>query len=179
MYKLKVEVKSRSEAKILGHRVREFLVGEQFSASFSITNIGDISYPGGNMTITIPWLKDVEVRGPFVLPTLGSGERTDLPPWTTDVFRAGFGLFLCEINANGGGEVEWVDANGNRRFPSTAIGSVNCQTKDEIYTLWALIVSTASVCVIVIEKLPAAAQIVWSFLQFIWQILHLFLSTLN
>jgi hypothetical protein len=155
MHTLQVEALPTSKAKFHGYELKEFLVGEQFSVSFLVTNTGDTPFPGGKLMISIPWEERVRFKRDFELPSLQRGERHHTTQWITQVVRSGLGLFLCEATSvsKGQGAVTVSDKEGNIGQIDVVIGTIFCQTKEEVYTLWALYAAIASLALLVLEKL--------------------------
>lgn len=153
LHKLRVEVITQSEARFLRvKRLKSIVVGEPYKIGFSVTNIGDGDFPGGEAIIAIRWGVNQVVNGAFSIPQMKRDEVIIHDPITTHALTEGFGLVFFNVKSSDGANVKVVDPQESPRSQTGSIATIRTQTWEEIYTFWALIVSAAGLTIIAAEK---------------------------
>ncbi|MGD0645923.1 MAG: hypothetical protein ABSA75_13535 [Candidatus Bathyarchaeia archaeon] len=119
-----------------------YVVGSVIEVSWEVTNVDSRPFPGGMLTITM-----VPANGQFVQatykvdPLLPNGKQVmnknpNGSPYTTNVLSSGFTLFQAYV-AN----VDIYSPPTEYRDPRTSFLSILGKSKEEVYTLFALIVA--------------------------------------
>lgn len=136
MHKMKVEVLTSSEAKIMFRRLGSFVRGEPFSVSCRYTNMGDYVFPGGKASLIVEWPNGQRVIfREIVLPKLEPNSSFLIKLGETDALSEGFALFFCDVLPNDRQPVKIFDANGNERPPPYSISSIRVKTWEELHLL--------------------------------------------
>jgi hypothetical protein len=153
-------------------RLKSIIVGEPYKIAFLITSIGDGAFPGGEAIILIRWGINQGVNIVFSLPQMERDKVVMHDPITTHALTEGFGLVFFNVKSSDGAIVKIVDPQETPRSQTGSIATIRTQTWEEIYTFWALIVSTAGLVIVATAELPQAIQNVCQFLRFLWRILY-------
>ena len=154
-YKLLIEARTKSKAKILGIPVKSFLEGERYSVSFAVANLGLEPFPGGELFARIEWPTRQIVLFPHTLPKIMPSHSVLTKEEESDVLSKGYGLFFCEIASSDGEHVRLLKF-GKNPIPITSknesFGSVHGKTSEELYEFWGMLVAAISLLIIAAEK---------------------------
>ena len=157
-YKLLIEAKTESRAKILGIRVRSLLEGQRYCVSFIVTNLGEQSFPSGTMDVALGHYESqlgsyiTDIKLPEILPKesveVGKGEGVIS-------FR---GTALFEIHKIQSSDKKEVFPFKHPQNPKKidwgqAFSSIHATTSDEIYQFWAMVIAAISLSIIALEKI--------------------------
>jgi len=154
-HEIMLKTETKSKAKILGKRVKSYLVGQEFEVTVELTNKGSAVFPGGSFTVSIEWPNGQTVRTSYQISMLNLGEVRKLPPFTTGALSRGFATFTLESSpANDGKPVNFHKPSGEL-IPSGPPGtvysfySILAKEPEEIYEFWGMIIAAVSLAFLV------------------------------
>jgi len=155
MYKLLLQVESKSKATILGKSLRDYLVGQNFRATYKLTNIGDQLFPGGFFAVEIRWPNGQFENTPYTIPQLAPSESKLAEPQSDwGVLSRGFALFyLVDTRDNNGKDIIFYSGPNDTIPRSVSFYSILGKDPEELYQYWAMIVGAAALVILVGEKL--------------------------
>lgn len=156
---LVLKVESKSKAKILGKRVKSYLVGQDFEVTYRIENIGDGEFAGGIVKILISWPNGQGEITPYTIPLLKGGDERPLEPSpsTWGVLSRGFALFsLLDAKYHFGRPIT-IYKDEENQIPmgkqAPAFYSVLGKEPEEIYEFWGMIISAIALVILVGDKI--------------------------
>jgi hypothetical protein len=151
---LLLEVESESKARVLGKRVKHYLVGQEFEAVYKLTNTGNQNFPGGTFSVVIHWPNGQYESTTYTIPPLIPKEtRAAVPKSKWGVLSRGFALFyLTDAKDNTGKSIS-INKSAHNPIPKTvSFYSVLGKEPEELYQYWALIVALVALLILVGEK---------------------------
>jgi len=171
MYKLVLKVETEP-MKIRGFKLKSYIVGRGFKVVFSLTNEGDETFLGGNMTIQILWANRQFYEPNYRIPEIKPGEtkqaiynNSNEPFSILAVPTSGYGFFYLQKTSS-------IDNKPLIIYESPdsdhGIGRKNvfytilCKDPEELYQYWAMIFAIASLLIIVMEKVFHLIQLIIS-----------------
>lgn len=160
-YRLILAASTESKARVLGIRRKVYLRGELFTITFEIQNPMDIDFPGGRFRAAIVFpTKQVEYVRNVAIPKLAPGKNWQSESFSFNALAEGYALVyprdLDVVDGRNSTIGHWVDAEGREiewDIEATAIHGFHVETRRDYYTYYALLVSTASLAILVFERL--------------------------
>lgn len=159
-YRLTLAAFTESKARVLGIRRKVYIRGELFTITFQIHNPMDIDFPGGTFRAAIVFpTKQAEYVRNVTIPRLAPGKNWKSGSFEFTALAEGYALVyprdldVDEMNNTIG---HWVDAEGREimwDIEPIAVHGFHVETRRDYYTYYALLVSTASLAILVFEKL--------------------------
>jgi len=155
MYKLIIEARIKSKAKIFGVLIPQYVFGENFEVFYIIKNIGkDTVSPKGRFLVEIIWqgttLKETQW---YDIPTLKYGEDhyTGKGEWGV---LSHLGTFhITNVESDEDPNIKLNTFSGIEITPIYVIGAIFGSTKEGVYEYWALVIASFGFLVIVVEKI--------------------------
>ena len=143
-------------------RITSYFVSDEFKLGFSLTNIGDEIFPGGNMTIMILWPNRQFFKPSYRIPEIKPKETkkatdviTDEPINILRILASGYGLFYLK-NTSTIEKKPFIlyDSPDSDRgiWRDYAFHSILGKEPEELYQLWALWAAVFSLLILVSEK---------------------------
>lgn len=154
MYKLVLQVESRSRGKVLGKEVKDYLVGQNFEVEYKFQNIGDQPFPGGSFSVVINWSNGQFEQTTYTIPALAPKEiKLAEPKSIWGVLSRGFALFfLVNAHNSNGNEISIFRDEKDELPKLVSFYSVLGKEPEELYQFWALIAAVGSLIILVGEK---------------------------
>jgi hypothetical protein len=151
-HSLSIEITTTSHAKIFRKRIKSYIVREPFSVSIKFRNLANKIFPGGYLTLLIAWPNGQGVSYDVSIPSIQPNEEKLVDLGETEALANGFGLIFCKTwKASDGQPIRVFDAQRRLVDPKIAIYSIPVKTWEEIYSFWALIITVASLVIVVID----------------------------
>lgn len=160
MFSIIAKAQTKSTARLLRFfKTRKILLGERFSLTLELTNIGD-PFSGGLLEVWVEWPNGQLVHYQQALQPLGKDEALTIERWNWEALTPGYALFYIRITAFIDEKSEEVAIFRSKDMPlprlpdgrPSSFHSLFAVAKEEIYQYYALLVAIASLLIIVIEK---------------------------
>lgn len=155
-YKLLIEAKTESKAKVLGIPVKSFVEAQKFTQSFILTNLGKEPYLGGKLFIRIDWASQQRVDSEYEIPEILPKESYSTLERVEGVLSRGYGLIsVRSLSCEDGGPVK-LFRNPEKPFPldsGVAFHLVFGKAHEEIYEFWGMLIAAFSLLIIALEKI--------------------------
>jgi len=180
MHRLQIKVSIRSEARILGIPWG-LVAGDQFHLVFLFKNVGDSSFPGGDGEGHVKWgtITRYEPQFKFDLPPLAPSQETKFDVGPMTALAEGSCCVFLMTSPGKFESVDLYDTSGRRLDRGNAVAVFMSKTREEIYTLGALILSAASLIVVAAADLPQAIQNISQAFQQLRHFIFGFISMLS
>lgn len=141
--------------------IKSFVEGTKYEISFRLENIGEEVFPGADLKFRIRWRSQQYDEEVFPIYPLKRNESYDTPKFLTDAYSDGYGLvFILDMPyiKDEKGESHKVEFYSGKRVEDyinikDSIASIKSKSWEEIYEFWALIVASASLAIIALEKI--------------------------
>lgn len=141
--------------------MKSFVEGEKYEISFELENIGSELFPGGELYFQVAFPNVLKTELHFPIRPLKSNESYNTPKFLAEVLSDGYSLVRinrpCSV-MDEQGKIRKVEFYSGKRVedhiptPGT-IDSIKSKSWEEIYEFWALIVASASLAIIALEKI--------------------------
>lgn len=151
---LLLSVESESKARVLGKKVKHYLVGQEFEVVYKLTNTGNQNFLGGSFTVEIHWSNGQYETTTYTIPPLSPGDtKLAKPKSNWGVLSRGFALFFLMDAKDNTGKNITLYKNPQNPIPKTvSFYSVLGKEPEELYQYWALIVAIIALLILVGEK---------------------------
>ena len=94
---INAEIKSR--ATVLRIPVKSFLEGQKYKVSFSVTNLSEETFSGGELRVAVRWATQTQNRFDFELPEILPRKTHLTEERESGVMSRGYGLFFARVLA--------------------------------------------------------------------------------
>lgn len=144
---------TESKAKILGKKIKSYVLGQPFEIGVGIKNIGKNVVKDLKFSFSIIWSNQQRV-------TFESEEPIELLPnkgtigqFESNAMAHGYGLFMMGKVKDNTSNVNLFDINSKPLKRMGAIHTIYAKTGEEVFSYYALIVASISLVIIALEKL--------------------------
>jgi len=159
---LSLNIITTSQARKLWKRLKSYVEREPYSVNVKFTNLANMPFPGGNLTLLVAWPNGQAVTIDCSIPPLKPNESRIVKLGKTEALARGYGLFFCKKwEANDGKSIRLFDAQGRLIDSKAAIYSIPVKTWEEIYSFWALVVAVLSLAIVAIETIVKVVVILF------------------
>ena len=144
--------------------MKSFLEGRKYKLSFSVTNLGEKTFPGGELKVTVLWSTQQQNEFPFELPEILPKETYQTEERESDVMSRGYGLFFARVFGSPH-QKEFRLCTGDPEKPiafkeyipmanrGTSFHFLYGQSNEEIYEFWGMMLAAISLFIIALEKI--------------------------
>ena len=164
-----INAKTKSKARVIGIPVKSFLEGQRYRYSFSVTNLSERTFSGGELRITVIWPTQQTNNFSFELPEILPNATFQTEERESGVMARGYGLFFARMHGIFGAEeprlyhgsiekpIEFKEyiPQANR---GTSFHILFGRSNEEIYEFWAMVIAAISLGIIALEKIVEFMQ---------------------
>lgn len=147
--RISIEAICKSQAKLFGRKTKKYLLGENYEVVFKMKNIGEKDFPGGMAKIYINYTSGQSHFIGFSISKIEKGKETLTEKISKSALGKGYALFLAEMTANDGEPVKLIKY-GQDLPENASFGAIFIETRTDIYSYDALMISAVSLVAMVI-----------------------------
>ena len=155
-YKISVESKHDSRAKLWGRRTKKILLGAPYEVMLKMKNVGEEDFPSGVATINIRYTSIISHVNRLPVPKIDRGKEAPPVKIKRSALGKGYASFFGKIEAKDGKPVQLI-AHRQVLPENASFYDIFIESRTDVYSYWMLIISAASL----------VALVIFSFLRFI------------
>lgn len=154
MYKLTIEVRKKTKARLIGFPIRQYVFGQPFEVYYVIKNIGDQPSPPGRFTVIINWQgTQYKEEKTYQVPRLKPDQSHPTKPEEWGVLSHLGGFHIIDVVSAEHPQFKLHSTEGIEIGIERVIDAVFGMPPEGVYEYWALWVATGGFIILVGEKL--------------------------
>jgi hypothetical protein len=143
----------KSQVKLFGRKTKKYLLGENYEITFKLKNVGEKEFPSGRAKVWIDYTSGQRHFMEFFIPKIEKEGELLIEKIDGKISKSalgkGYALFFCGITASDDSPVK-VIKYGQDLPENASFGAIFIETRTDIYSYYALMISAVSLVAMVI-----------------------------